>query len=363
MDRAVRLADFLAGELDPDEQTAVEAELARDPALRADLEVMRTADDHLAMIAPVRPPSGFEERLDAAIDRELAQTLGHSRDTTEPALDEPPHEPSDELAARRARTASGPGLPRWVTAVSAAAAALVVLGGAGIVFSDTLGGMDNDDEAVQTQALDTLEREALDGDAEVAPDAVADRPRLVGGDRLLDDQDIEALLGDPAVFGIADRDLDGDAARELAAPFAEALGAGPAGAAGQSREADEGDDAASDEAANGQADDGDAAIAEDAPDAPASEQSAPGPQRGVTELALDPDVSAADRAQVGACLELLLSDTPDVIPTYAELIVYDGDDAIVFGLVTEDPATGRFTRREAWIVDRDTCEVRLFTQR
>jgi len=329
VDRAVRLADYLAGELDPDEHAALEAELARDPALRADLHAMRAADDHLIAIPPADPPAGFEERLDAAIGEHLAETLDHPPGAAGSA--------TDELATHRARTASGPGLPRWVTAVSGAAAAILVLAGAGLVFTGVLGGTDDGDEAFQTQSLDAIEEEAFETD-EMADDAVADGPLLLGGDRSIDDRDIEGLLEDPDAFGIAARNLEVSAAQDLATSFAQALGAGPV------------DDAT---AESPDADDSGAATAEDAP----------GPQREPAELRGDADLSPTDRAQVGACLELLVADAPDVIPTYAELVVFDGDDAIVFGLVTEDPESGRLTRREAWIVDRNTCEVRLFTQR
>ncbi len=357
MDPAARLADYLAGQLDPDEHAAFEAELARDAALRADLDAMRAVDDHLAMIPAPRPPEGFEQRLDAVVNRELAVVLG-------PASDDAP-DGADELAARRDRTADGRGLPRWVTAVSGAAAALVVLAGAGVVLTNVLGGDDRTDDAFQTQSLDAIEEEAFDEDAEMTDDAeLADGPLLLAGDRSIDDEDIQALLEDQDAFGITARDLDAAGARDLAAPFAEALGAGPADTAG-------GQDTEADEAEPG-ADDGDAAIAEDAPDATApddeadddqaTEEEAPSSGRAAAHLRLGPDVSAADRAQVSACLQLLLSDTPDVIPTYAELVVFEGEDAIVFGLISEDPGTGRFTRREAWVVDRDSCEVRLFTQ-
>ena len=351
MDRATRLADYLAGQLDPEERTALEAELARDPALRADLDAMRTADDHLAMIPPATPPSGFEERLDAAISSEVAAVLDHAGGAPEPAKPATTVTATDELAAHRAR-AERPGLPRWVTAASGAAAALVVLAGAGLVFSNILGGDDTGDDAIfETQSLDAIEEDAFDTDAEAFDDAdSADGPLLLGGDRSLDDQDVQAILEDPDAFGIAARNLDDDTARGLAAPFAEALGAGSVGEVPESpdAEADAGDDAS---------------IAEDAPDGPAADADTPSRQGAPAELRIGPDVSDADRAQVGTCLELLLSDTTDVIPTYAELIVFEGAEAIVFGLISEDPATGLFTRREAWVLDRDSCEVRLFTQR
>lgn len=335
MDPAARLADYLAGQLEPDEHSALEAELARDAALRAELATMRAADDHLAMIPATTPPDGFEQRLDAAVSRELAEAFDDG---------------ADELAARRDRTAGGRGVPRWVTAVSGAAAALVILAGAGVVFTNVLGGEDSTDDAFQTQSLDAIEEEAFDGGAEMADEAeVADGPLLLGGDRSIDDGDIRALLEDQDAFGIAARDLDDTAARALAAPFAEALGAGPADTAAERPDA--GDDASAEDAPD-----------ESTTDEPTTEESAPSSGRRAAELRMDPDVSAADRAQVGTCLELLLSDTPEVIPTYAELVVFEGRDAIVFGLISEDPGTERFTRREAWVVDRDSCEVRLFTQ-
>lgn len=352
MDPAARLADYLAGQLDPDEHAALEAELARDAALRADLDAMRAADDHLALIPAPRPPEGFEQRLDDVVNRELADLFDAASDAAAP-------DPGDELAARRDRTADGPGLPRWVTAVSGAAA-LVVLAGAGVVLTNVLGGDDRTDDVFQTQSLDAIEEEAFDEDAEMTDDAeLADGPLLLAGDRSIDDDDIQALLEDQDAFGITARDLDAAGGRDLAAPFAQALGAGPADTTeSPNTDADE---------PEAEADDGDAAVAEDAPDSSApddqdTDEGTPSSGRAPAQLRLGPDVSAADRAQVSACLQLLLSDTPDVIPTYAELVVFEGEDAIVFGLISEDPATGRFTRREAWVVDRDSCEVRLFTQ-
>jgi hypothetical protein len=95
-------------------------------------------------------------------------------------------------------------------------------------------------------------------------------------------------------------------------------------------------------------------------------------EQAAAELAIDPTdprlrtegvVTEDDLTDVARCLEVVLGDSPDAIPTYAELGTRDGDEVVAIGLVTRDPATDTFARRELWLLDRTTCDVRHIVQR
>jgi hypothetical protein len=62
------------------------------------------------------------------------------------------------------------------------------------------------------------------------------------------------------------------------------------------------------------------------------------------------------------CLDDLLTAESRVIPTYVEFVSFDDEEAIVFGLVTLDPATGAYTRTEAWVLRRSDCRMLRFSQ-
>lgn len=351
MDRAEQLADYLAGTLTPEEHAALSAELARDADLRAQHEAMRAGDRALDQLSSPTPPTGFEERLDAALADELASILGGSEPA--PGAERRAHAPdsSDELAARRAgRQRTDAGWPRWVTAVSGAAAALIVLAGAGVVFSGMLGS--GDDAAVTTESMDTddggMESAEDQATLQAAPD---EGPLLRATDRDLDEDAALAMLDDAEAFAFADRNLDEAGTRELATTYAQALGAAPRAAADDGAaeaEADTADEGAADQDT----------AQEDAGDAEALQ----GPTDAGAPLRMDPEISEEQRIHVGRCLETLLGDEAGIVPVYAELTSFEGDPVILFGFVTEDPETDLFTRREVWIVDRDTCQVRLFLQ-
>ncbi len=371
MDRAEQLADFLAGDLEPDEHAALEAELARDPALRVDLDAIRRADSALGQLPSPVPPAGFEQRLDAALAPAIATALaGRTGSTAADAAmtTDTAERPTDELGERRQRaTQRRAGLPRWVTAVSGAAAALVVLAGAGVVISGVLGSGD-DAGTFETQSLDTADDGEMSSDdaGDDATGSIAvDGPLLLASDRDLDEDAVRALLDDPDAFGLADRDLDAAAADQLSGPYAQALGARSGSEAptaeSDAMEAPESEDAAEDSADDG-ADADAGATTEDDSGEDAIEESAPADGAGAAELRMGPDISPADREQVGACLTELIGTEPGIVPVYAELASFEGSPAILFGLVTESPETGQFTRREVWVVDRSTCEVRLLIQ-
>jgi hypothetical protein len=283
----------------------------------------------------------LHDAIAAALAGRTGSTAADAAMTTDAA-----ERPIDELGERRQRaTQRRSGLPRWATAVSGAAAALVVLAGAGVMVSGVLGGGD-DAGTFETQSLDTAddgEMPSDDAGDSAAGSIAVDGPLLLASDRDLDEDAVRALLDDPDAFGLADRDLDAAAADQLSGPYAQALGA-QSGSEAPTAESDAMDAPESEDAAEDSADEGADADA------------------GAAELRMGPDISRADREQVGACLTELIGTEPGIVPVYAELASFEGSPAILFGLVTESPETGQFTRREVWVVDRSTCEVRLLVQ-
>jgi hypothetical protein len=324
VDHAERLADYLAGELDADERAALEAELARDGALRARLEALRRADTALSRLSSPTPPEGFDARLDARLDQELASLLESS--TSEPVV--------DELAERRAQRQ----VPRWVVAVSGAAAGLIVLAGVGVVITNGLGS--SPDESPFDMGPTSLDAADDDVPAEERAEAMElpmAGPQIVDRDRDLDDAAIGSMLAEGEPLALADFGLEPATALELRGSYLDALGVGEVGVA----EADDPDEAAD------PADD--AAAADDAGER--------------LMLRTDGEVSDQDLADVSRCLAVLLEDSPTALPVYAELGTRDGESVIAIGFVSEDPTTGLFTRREVWIMSREGCEVRGFVQR
>jgi negative regulator of sigma E activity len=343
---AERLAAYLAGELDADETAAVEAALARDPAVRSSLEALERADAALASLPATQLPAGFERRLRAAIDEELATQL---RPAADPAAADTrttahPHgEPArDELASRRARRT-----PRWMPALAGAAAAVAVVAGA-VVGVGVLGG--GGDEAV-TDSLMTLEADDADGAeaADVLP-GPGDLPTLVVGDRELDDDLADELLASAELQAVAQRGLAPAEGRSLGDSWRRAF-AGFTAVQSQA-EAGVGDDAAADRPD----------AAEDTAEEEAASDDLTALERsgGVRVLA-DGPLSEADNEAVDRCLTEVLSGG-DAIPAYLELATYDGEPAVVIGLVTFDPASGTYSRPEVWILDRQDCQVRRFSQ-
>lgn len=343
MDPVERLASYLADELDPDEHAAVEAALARDPGLRSQLADLRHADEALERLPGPTPPPGFDARLDARLDRELTELLGPApRSETVAAsagataadriaADEATRR--DELAARRDRRP----LPRWVAVTSAAAAAVVVLAGGGVLLRGVVVSPDDDAALDAPALLESDDVAPLDVPAEQAEDALpspGDGPVVVARDRDLDEEGLTALLEDRVAFALAEHVLAPAAALRLRTPYLDVYQVHDL-----ERPAEE----------ERRAEDTDAPVeAEDGEPVPLR---AEGP---VTEDDLD---------AVARCLTVIMAGSPDAIPVYAELAAYEGQAVVLAGLVTEDPATGAFTRRELWVLSRDGCEIQLITQR
>lgn len=313
METGERLAAYLAGELDVDATRALEAELARDERLRARLASIRATDEALAGLAEVEPPEGFSARL---------------RDTVAAELDRQLPADGDELAARRDRGARRGGTAAtrtWWPQVAAAAAVLVV---AGIGISQ-LGQGDADGPET---AMDTTDESA----AGMAPMEAAAGPTVVAAGRTFDAESLRDLADDARFDELVDQGLAGPEAAAAADEFQAQI---------------EGETSA---------DDGSARIAEeDARETDAAVESAPAPDIGLRTIG---DVSAEDLEAVRSCLPSLLEAQTAVIPVYAELVTFEGQDAIVYGLVGNDPAAETYSRVELWVVGRGDCQVVHFTQ-
>jgi negative regulator of sigma E activity len=318
VDDGERLAAYLAGELDADDARALEAALARDPALRARLESIRATDDLLASLPPVEPPAGFADRLRAAVATELDRQLGAEDRVAA----------GDALAARRAvaRATPRPAPRRSWWPQLAAAAAVLAIGGIGLgVMSGGLGGADEDTAP------------AADGDAAGTAatefgTATADRdgtgPVVVARGRTFDAASLPEVADDPALQAVLDQRLgrvEADAAAEEGARLFA------------------GDDAEDPEDTGG--------AAESADEAPGP--AAPAPQA----LRTTGPVAPEDLEAVRRCLPGLLDAQPAVIPVYAELATFEGQDAIVYGLVGNDPEEDTYRRVELWVVGRGDCQV------
>jgi negative regulator of sigma E activity len=309
-----RLADYLAGELSPDEQAAVEAQLAGDAALRRRLERMREADEALSSLSSPPPRAGFEQRLQDALRDELerATASSHAEETVGGA--------GDELAARRSRRAR----PSWPVALGGVAAAVALLAVVGIGVSQLAGTGDEAEVAL---------------DADEAPEGVAvdeDGPVLLAGDRDLGDEELEALFDDPRLAGLADRGMPPDEGARLAEAF-------------RARFAD-------DEAMRMSA-----TASTDAPQAETMDDAGP-------ESEADRDRSVADldaevRADMRRCLATLLSEGDGLVPAYAEAATYQGEEVLLFGLIAPGADGQRYERIELWVLERDDCQVRTFQPR
>lgn len=329
MDTGERLAAYLSGDLDTDERTAVEAELAGDPALRGHLERIRRSDAALADLPEVDLPEGFSARLRERVAPEVDAVVG------------------DQLAARRARR----GTPSWLPALGAAAALAVVVAG-GVTLAGGMGGdsaMDTAEEAgPRTTAGDgggdaaaTMMQDAeTDAATEVSGPVVTDRGRSLGP------SDLQQLATDPDVLAA----LESGAVQEdptLAADlYLDALGG-----ARTETEAEGADDAAGADETPQQED----ADLESAPSATG--------RTSVAELLRREGVSDADLDDVARCLSVLSEGAAaPVVPLYVELATdEDGNEVIVYVALAQD-ADDEYRRVEVWMVSRDDCEPRQFVQ-
>jgi hypothetical protein len=371
VDAAERLADYLAGELDADEHATVEAALARDPALRTQLEHLQRADGALAGLISPAPPEGFEDRLQAALAPALAEELGLVAEAAAVPASAGERIAADELAAARARREARSGATRgrrWLPVVGGVAASLLLLAVAVSVvgplggddsFEVASGGLDadevdgaeepaegasgddaDDDPTVERHGADPgSEEEVVEDAVEEAAGAPADAedvwsgPQVVLSGRTLDAAAVSGLLDAGATSALVASGLDATTGNEVAGRWTAQLGV-TTGAE---------QDVTSDSAEDGASGDREAAT--------------------VDPLA---DLQPADRQAVGRCLAEVLETERErpgpAIPTYVELLTTADVPAIVFVLLAAGD-DGRFTVPEAWLVARDDCRVLGTTER
>jgi hypothetical protein len=342
---AERLAAYLAGELDADESAALAAAIARDPRLRAELDAMQRADDALGSLAPTDLPAGFESRLRAAVDTELSTILRpHGAEGAAASVedDTTTHRWTDQLAARRARRARS-----WVPAFAGAAAAVAAIAVVGIGVGVLGGGGDMDDVAGDMEM--TLEADDADGSEEAgmlpAP-GPGEGPTVIAQARDLDDDLADELLSSIELQAVTDLALDADEGGSFGAGWRQALANFHTAA----------DDTADEDVA-----------VEDAPQTETDEDVAATFDRTFAEdvtvrLFADTPPSDEELAAADRCLAEVLAAGTEAIPVYLELATYQGEAAVVVGLVTFDPATEAFTRPEVWVLAREDCQVRRFSQ-
>jgi hypothetical protein len=353
-----RLAAYLAGELSADEHAAVEAALARDPALRADLEALRRADTALAAEAATALPAGARRRLLEALAPVFEETLGDPLAAA----------PADELAARR-RQRRPADRRSWALGLGGAAAAIAAVA----LIGPVLGGITGGDEAADLDAMSAEEAapEAAFDDAQT-DDAAGGSPlpvgpTLIGSDRALDSEGVAELLVAGELDGVIARELTVDDARGLGQAWVLALGGEPLGL-GLSSDMTATARGAEDEAGDGEAGDGEVATTEQ--DAPAADAEAAADARAATplqehggpaDLQLLGEVTDEDLAAVGRCLTTLTTPGDVLVPAFVELVVFEGEPAIAYAMVGAAP-DGTMTRREVWVLERADCEVRFLRQ-
>lgn len=344
MEPAERLAAFLAGELSADERQAVEAELARDAALRAELAAMRRADEALAGEAPTALPEGARDRLMDALAATFDAELGTAATGAVTGG-------TDELATRRRAAATR---RSWLVGVGGVAAAIAAIA----VVGPTLGELGGSDDTVETMASPESEGEAAfdQDDAAGSPFAAPVGPTLLGGERALDEDGAADLLAAGELEAIVDQGLALDEAAALGGSWAQAFGAGTPYSAEGFAELD-GEAFAADAAADGdeeapatESDDEDA-------DFRASTSSRLGRESAGADLQILGDVSEGDREDVGRCLDTLLVDGGVIVPVLAVLVTFEGEPAVAFALASVAP-DDTVTRREVWVLARASCEVR-----
>ncbi len=348
MDRIERLTSYLDGELDSDERRALEAELAEDATLRAELRALERSDEVLRSLPPTELPDGARERLDEALAPVLRSTVTGTEAETLRAVTQAPTTSealggTDELARRRERRR---GLLPALAGVAAAAAVIAI----GVTTIGPLGQMGGDDAATEDSADSMAAMDTDAGGEESAEVEVAGAPEpvVIDDGRRLSEEDLDELLAADALREVASRGLDEEQGAALARDFQRQLftGAPPGAPDLETTEDDTADDGA-DESVEGDGD-VDAGTAEAAPPLLTTRD-------GRT-------LSAEDAEAVTRCLTELLDSGQQAVPVTVELLEVDGVPVVSFGLVTLDPETSQFTRSEVWTLARSDCQVLRFTQ-
>ncbi len=310
-----QLSAYVADELDAEEREAVEAALDRDPDLRAQLQRLRDADETLGALPPVTPPSGFSERLHGALDRELQEADAGA---------------TDELATRRERRfeAFRP------LAVAAAAAAVIALFGVAGVWLLQGGGGDS--------GLETAGAPLEAGDRAAAPGVT-----VVETDNDFDEQELRRLAVNVEISELVPRGLRAPAASPLAEELQGEL----------FMRSTTGDSTAAQDAVEPQPEGDGAHVGGGGGEGGEGSSFGAATSEGLTS----DDKSTTD--VVSRCLPTVLEDARSaLIPVYVELARFDGEPAVIYTLVSEDPESGTYRRVEVWALARSDCQVLSFAQ-
>lgn len=326
METGERLSAYLAGELDADETAAVEADLAGDPALRAQLDRIRTANDALASLPAVSPSAAFSARLRETLRDDIAQRADGT-----PAV--------DELAHKRLQRTAGHN--RFVGIGIAAAAAAVV---AGIGLTSLFGTAD--DAATVADGDPQMAQEGAGGDP------LAPFVRVTDTDH--DAESVAALAEEDGVLDIPGEVGQGEA-RTLEEDRYAAFGLSGDDSASLRAGGTEQRDAEADAAAE--------ADAETETSAPASGPAPETAEAGASGLDASTGAPADPFTDVRRCLpEIVSTASQPVIPLFAEVAAYEGEPAIIYLVLTREPDARMFNRIEAWVVSRADCFILNFQQ-
>lgn len=304
METGERLAAYLADELDADERDALEAELVRDPELRARLGRLERTDRALRSLPPVEPPAGLADRIHRAVDEELASGSTDAFTAR--------HTAGDEVARQRQR--------RTLTPLLVAAGAAAVIALIGVVTGSVL------------RSASDFEPLASDDAAEVSDAQQVPEVAVFATDNDFSELELRRL----AVNVDTQFVIHPETRAEEAEPLAERLLGQLLHAEAESEAAPLAEDTDEDtaEQATGDADEADGARVLESPP-----------------------------AAVARCLPELVADSRAVlVPTYVELAAFEGEPAIIYAFVTEEPQSGEFRRVETWAVARDDCQVLGFAQ-
>lgn len=325
------LSAYLAGELDPAADAELEARLAAEPELRAQLDALADALVTLGGFDAVEPPEGYEQRLD---ERLAAQ----------------PGAPADLDAHRRRRAAPS----RWVQigAVAAVLVAGALMAGTMLRGASPVGGGDAAMEAADSAGGDETTAEQYSAESS-RPDApvILDEDVPIAGEAELRRRysgvpEAQGLLGTPR-----------REARELAMVFADAVNrrtvSGVSADAAAAPVPDSaGDDAAAVESGDAAAEQGSGESDQD----PATES--------MSEMALE-EPKSQDRASAAEdpCLAAITAGAASpLVPVRVETLRYAGEPAIAYVLVTAKPGSRRLDRTEVWVVKPDDCTTLVFQQ-
>ncbi|MFU8839538.1 MAG: anti-sigma factor family protein [Nitriliruptoraceae bacterium] len=331
MDDTDRLSRYLDGALEPDEQQALEAALAGDAVLRAELARMRAIDEELATIAATELPPGARERLDTRLEPVLRAAL--DADTPRVAAAAPTTAEAlgrrDALAGRRARR-------RLPVAIGGVAAGLAVLA-VGVLGVERLLPQRGGDDSAASLALDAMDEAADDGEetAGSAPEAAPDARSLL--------PELPVVLADERQVTTEDLDL-ALAAAPLQQITAAALGDVEATALAEAAQARLGVGATSDA------------------DVAASQDTEREVQAPALTTADGREIPPPDLEVIQRCVAELLEAGTAAIPVLIELLEVDRVPALQIGLATLDPDAGTYTRAEVWTLERASCQVLRFAQ-